>query len=152
MLQYINLSQNPSFGSKDRVQKQNFGQNLNILKCCDIENKVKHNKISSTLAHSLQYSHASLVKIKPLVCEIGCGKDWRKRLIFTVFIGIGLNQTMCLCKSGQNPSTGSEDNVRKRLKRRDLHPIGWGDIIIVTYQQRLTSEKVEQCAYITSKI
>ena len=42
MIQYIKFGQNPSFGSRDRVQTSFFGQIWHSKCWCDLENKVKY--------------------------------------------------------------------------------------------------------------
>ena len=50
----MKFGQNPSLGSRDRVQTSFFGQNLKNSKCwCDLENEVKVTKILTLLSFFL---------------------------------------------------------------------------------------------------
>ena len=83
MIQYIKLVQNPSFGSRDRVQTRCFWSKYDIQTA---GMTLKMRSMSPSSNHFFSMSQwcffVGLVRIHQLVQEIEC----RKRLIYTVLI------------------------------------------------------------------
>ena len=86
----MKFGQNPSFGSRDRVQASFFCQNLNFLQFLQFYNVVTLNirsrspKSNQIFKPSQRYSIWSLARIRHLVQEIGC----RQAFFFFFFLVI----------------------------------------------------------------
>ena len=127
MIKFVNFGQNPSFGSRDSMQKQIF-----YLTFQSAAVSLKIRSRSSNLINSLPHQQcicAHLVKIHPLVQEIWCGKVFIAYNLVTFNIKSRsqksnehfiMSQFLQYINFGQNPLLGSRYSGRKQIFCQNL--------------------------------
>ena len=118
MIQYIQkFGQNPSFGSRDRVQKSFFWSKFDIQSAVvTLKMRSRSPKTNCFFPLSQWCFCSSLVKIHQLVQEIECRQGLFLQSLYCGDLKIRSNlqtiPTLQYMKFGQNPTFGSRDRVQ----------------------------------------